>query len=596
MHKRSFILMNCVLLLGALALNANAQTWNNTGALGTARSLHTATLLTNGKVLVVGGFTPDGQVTATAELYDPATGQWSATNSPGTPRVNHIAVRLLNGKVLIASGGNGQFGVALTSAELYDPDTGNWSAAANLNVGRGVPKAILLADGKVLVVGGAGSATAEVYDPANNMWRSTGPMNSVRLLHTVTLLPDGRALTVGGNSTSATLRSAEVYNPASNNWTLTGQLSHARQVHAAVSLSNGQVLVSGGAPAGNNPFLTQAELYDPASGQWSATGSMTTPRANHTLTLLPNGNVLAAAGSAADSGARLRNAELYNPATGNWAATADLNATRTNHTATLLSNGKVLVAAGSGDSGQINTAELYGSAAPALASVSAASFAAGGAPESIIAAFGVNLAASVQAASSTPLPTELAGVSVRIRDSAGVERLAPLFFVSPQQINYLIPAGTATGAAQVNISSGAAGVIEITNTAPGLFAANANGQGIAAALALRVRADGSLSYEPVARLDGGGFVAAPIDLGPESDQVFLILYGTGLRQRSSQGAVSCRLGSVTSEVLFAAAAPDFTGLDQVNVRISRSLAGRGEVSVEMNVDGRSANVVRVNIR
>jgi uncharacterized protein (TIGR03437 family) len=259
----------------------------------------------------------------------------------------------------------------------------------------------------------------------------------------------------------------------------------------------------------------------------------------------------------------------------------------------------VLVAGGSG-----NSAELFDGGTATVANVSAASFAAGGtlASESIAAAFGANLAADTQTAPSLPLPTQLAGVSVKIRDSAGAEQVAPLFFVSPGQINYQVPPGTTAGLASVTVTRDdsivAAGLVEIAGVAPGLFSANQSGQGVAAALALRLKADGSQQFEPVARLDPAQnhFVAEPIDLGPETDQVFLVLFGTGIRFRSSLSAVTSTIGGTSSEVLFADAAPGFVGLDQVNLRLPRSLLGRGDVGVVFSVDGKAANTVRVSIR
>jgi hypothetical protein len=122
--------------------------------------------------------------------------------------------------------------------------------------------------------------------------------------------------------------------------------------------------------------------------------------------------------------------------------------------------------------------------------------------------------------------------------------------------------------------------------------------GGAVALALRIMADGSQSFEPVAQFDSAQnrFVSVPIDLGPATDQVFLVLYGTGLKYRSSLSAVSCSIGGVNSEVLFVGAAPVFAGVDQVNVRLPRSLAGRGEVDIALFVDSKAANHVRVGVR
>lgn len=248
----------------------------------------------------------------------------------------------------------------------------------------------------------------------------------------------------------------------------------------------------------------------------------------------------------------------------------------------------------------------------AVASVSAASFIGTGfAPESIVAAFGQGLAGSIEIGNTVPLPTTLAGTSVVVRDSAGfdslanpaaTDRLAPLFFVSPGQINLQIPPGTPPGVATINVLRGgavvASGVVQISSVAPGLFAANASGQGVAAAVVFRRRADGSESFEPVAQFDQAQnrLVPLPIDLGPESDQVFLILYGTGFRFNSGLQAMTVSIGGVNSEVFFASAAPGFVGLDQANVRLSRSLIGRGEVDVVMIVDGMQANVVKVAIK
>ncbi len=238
-----------------------------------------------------------------------------------------------------------------------------------------------------------------------------------------------------------------------------------------------------------------------------------------------------------------------------------------------------------------------------VANVSAASFTGEAlASESIVAAFGLSLATRIEIANTLPLPTTLAGTTIKVKDSAGTERAAPLFFVSPGQINFLIPPGTANGATMITVTSGngavSMGNVNITAVAPGLFTANASGQGVAAATALRVKADGTQTFEPVSRFDPALnlFVPVPIDLGPESDQVFLILFGTGWRFRSALPAISCSIGGVNTEVLYAGPQGDLVGLDQLNVRLSRNLIGRGEVNVMLSMDGRAANTVRLNVK
>jgi uncharacterized protein (TIGR03437 family) len=248
-----------------------------------------------------------------------------------------------------------------------------------------------------------------------------------------------------------------------------------------------------------------------------------------------------------------------------------------------------------------------------VASVSAASFlGAQIAPESIVAAFGVGLATAVAAAPSLPLPTTLLGTTVTVTDSANVERLAPLFFVAPSQVNYQVPPGAADGAATVTVAVNGnivgAGTMTIAKVAPGLFSANANGQGAAAAVVLRIR-NGVQTFEPVATFDTGQnrFVPVPIDLGPESDTVYVLFYGAGFRNRTRAENIRVRFtpaagGNDVVKTLNPSlfedgfAAPGFVGRDQANVVLPRTLIGSGLVNVVLTVDGKDTNVVQLSIR
>ena len=176
--------------------------------------------------------------------------------------------------------------------------------------------------------------------------------------------------------------------------------------------------------------------------------------------------------------------------------------------------------------------------------VSAASFTATVAPNSIASVFSLGLGSSTNIASTAPLPTKLGGLEVKVRSATGVERLAPLFFTSPEQINFLIPAGTNAGTATLFINGTLNyGTVQIAPVAPGFFTANAGGQGLAAAVALRIKPDGTQRYEPVVEFDPvqNRIVARPIDLGVEGDQVFLLLFGTGIRGRNALTEVAVRL-------------------------------------------------------
>ncbi|MBK9315806.1 MAG: Ig-like domain repeat protein [Acidobacteria bacterium] len=237
-----------------------------------------------------------------------------------------------------------------------------------------------------------------------------------------------------------------------------------------------------------------------------------------------------------------------------------------------------------------------------VVNVSAASFLeAGLASEAITSAFGTNLTVSTQVATSAQLPTLLAGTRVFVRDSANVERLAPLFFIAPSQINYQIPMGTSAGPATVTVALNdqamATATAQIAMAAPSLFAANANGQGVAAAVALRVRPDGTQIYEPISVFDQtqNRFVSRPISMGADNEQVYLVLFGTGIRHRSALSNVSVTIGGVNATVEYAGLQNGFVGLDQVNIRLPRALAGRGEVDIMLTVDGKQSNIVKFNV-
>lgn len=244
------------------------------------------------------------------------------------------------------------------------------------------------------------------------------------------------------------------------------------------------------------------------------------------------------------------------------------------------------------------------SAVRVVVSVSAASFSgsSGLAPEAIAATFGTDQATAVHVASTTPLPLSLGGTTVLVKDSLGVGRLAQLFFVSAGQVNFLVPAGTANGTATITVTNAqgkvSIGTAAVSSVAPGVFSANSDGQGVAAALTLRIRGDGSQVLEQVAGFNAaeGKFVALPIDLGPPTDQVFLLIFGTGLRFNSALTNVSASVDGVLEEVLYAGAQGAFAGLDQVNVRLSRNLTGRGLVDVLLTVDGKTANTVKIHLK
>ncbi|WLT32291.1 kelch repeat-containing protein [Geothrix sp. PMB-07] len=334
---------------------AGSGTTVSTGSMATPRAYHTATLLKNGQVLVVGG--SDGSLAlASAELYDPATGAFTATGSLVTARQQHSATLLADGKVLIAGGVN--LGATLASAEVYDPAAGTFTATGNLAAARSDHSATLLASGKVLMVSGRDLgtyvATAEVYDPAAGTFSATtsAPL-ATRATHTATLLGNGKVLVAGGFRASA-LSTSELYDPATGAFTAAASMSAARSYHSATLLPNGQVLMAGGSAS------VQAELYNPATGTFTASGSLAAARSFwHTATLLATGKVLVFGGRGTGTPAPiLASGELFDPATGLFSATGSLGTARELHTSIALPNGKVLVVGGVGF-GYLASAELY---------------------------------------------------------------------------------------------------------------------------------------------------------------------------------------------------------------------------------------------
>ena len=219
--------------------------------------------------------------------------------------------------------------------------------------------------------------------------------------------------------------------------------------------------------------------------------------------------------------------------------------------------------------------------------------------EAIVSVFGQALATTTEAATTLPLPTNLGGTRVLVRDAAGIERAAPLFYVSPLQVNYQIPPGTSPGIATVTVQSAAqvvsTGTIHIQSVSPALFAANQDGAGAAALAILRVKANGERSYEPSLQWNATRtrLIPLPIDLSPAGDEVFLELYGTGIR--GHRGNVRATVGGETVPVLYAGVAPGFVGLDQVNVSLPRYLIGRGESTLQLFVDGSAANSVTISL-
>ncbi|XXT14270.1 kelch repeat-containing protein [Sorangium sp. So ce429] len=336
-------------LSSAEIFDPSSLTWTAAASMSVNRDSHAATLLQDGRVLVAGGTVSMSSLstTATVEVYDPGTNAWTGLQSMSDQRTLHTTTLLANGRVLVTGGRwySPSGTVDLASAEVYDPAATLWVSTPSMANAHGWLSATLLHDGRVLAAGtdGVWDETADLYDPATNTWTPAAPMNWDHSLHTMTRLGNNKVLVAGGDTTNVSLN-AELYDPATNTWSSVGSSTIGRSQHTATLLQDGKVLLIGGIVAGSfTTVMATTTLYDPATNTWAAKASMSTPRVGHTATLLGNGKVLVAGGS---STTELATAELYDPATNTWSSAASMSDPRWYHSATMLSNGNVMVVAG----------------------------------------------------------------------------------------------------------------------------------------------------------------------------------------------------------------------------------------------------------
>jgi hypothetical protein len=337
----------CIAWVITMAPLTAESTWRFGARMNQARAGHTATLLPDGRVLVVGGIT-DGRVpnteTRIAELYDPQSRTWRMTQPLVTARWLHTATLLPDGRVLVAGGT-----ARRTASEIFDPVTEKWSSAGGPGAGFG-HTATLLEDGRVLIAGGLwtdGSLSGNVvFDAATGAWSPTAAPRIARFNHTATLMADGRVLAVGGieqtnyfEEGGPPIDLAEWYDAKSDRWSVAGSLPEEMMAHTATLLPGGKVLIAGGSA---RPYV-----FDPATGVWTAM-TLYGPAYSPAAILLPQGKVLFTGGvrGRVNRGPVTGTTQWFDASRDMWTQTHVLQAARGWHTATLLRDGTVLVAGG----------------------------------------------------------------------------------------------------------------------------------------------------------------------------------------------------------------------------------------------------------
>lgn len=250
-----------------------------------ARMWQTLTTLRSDLVLVVDGTErrPDGwHALAYAETFEPWSHTWRTVRAPAFPRSDHSAVLLNDGRVLVIGGNDGPQWVR--QSEIYDPLTDRWKQAAPLPVGRTRFTAVTLPDGRVLVAGGLAQPgpstdTTLLYDPATDSWSDGPRMLARRAIYAAVTLPDRDILFIGGQEDGS--NTAERYDIRAQRFVYAGTLASPRMYGQAAVLADGTVVYAGGIAIPPRGFVPTADVerWDPRTNAWTASAPLNVGRA-----------------------------------------------------------------------------------------------------------------------------------------------------------------------------------------------------------------------------------------------------------------------------------------------------------------------------
>lgn len=591
--------------------NPASNSWTSTGLakMPVGFSSHDAAFL-NGRIYVPGGMT-NGALSASHYVYDIAANSWAAQSDVPAVTYSYALAADAQRSVLYLTGGIGGAGVATTIARTFNPQTNAWADLPIMKNARYGHRAAVI-DGKLFVIGGYGVSGGllnnEVFDFASQKWSAIANLNRPRAFAASAVVQDANGnpylLLVGGEdpNTRAILQSADVYDVRRNVWFA---LDNSFNLNTARTQLTGAVLngyfyaVGGGTVSATSP-VSNASIERLNVQNFAASSDGQPPA------LAVPATQIAIAGRELEFEVVANDLNSSNPlilSADGLPASANFTTSNSGNnnargmlrwTPNDADNGKSFVVSFTATDGQfseIKNVTIKVVTASPLAVVNAASYSLGAIPaDSIATAFGTNLAVRSETAQSLPLPTELSGTTLTIN---GIP--AQLLYVSPTQINFVVPSTVAAGTATVIVSnptgSYALGTTQITNASPSIFSADSTGRGDAAA---------------VATADGINYETGPFSVSINGRQNILLLFGTGFRhaQASNPGdengvaeAVKVTIDGQEARVLYAGSQHQFIGLDQLNVEMPGNLqpgTRRAEVVVYLN--GVEANRVTIPLK
>ncbi|MCG3159684.1 MAG: hypothetical protein JMDDDDMK_00699 [Acidobacteria bacterium] len=595
---------------------ASAPAWSSEGLAQLPIVINAIEATTiNGKIYVPGGFIPQGTNTAVdrnTRVYDIAANSWSTQTPPPTGVGQYAIATDAQQGIFYVTGGS-DLTSAITNVQAYNVTTNSWQALPPMKTARFGHEAALI-NGKLYVAGGSGGAAdCEAYDFQTGQWSPIASLNQARF-HAVSAVARDNSgqffwLVFGGadpGNTSVTLNSAEAYDVANNRWiVLDGSFSlpGARTFINGAALGGFYYAVGGAATTTSSSSLTTNERLNlaPAGGFTLINPNqpplVVVPAApqiaipNQELKFAVSGQDLGSGAPISLTAEGLPGGAVFNAANDtNNAARGEFRWTP--QSSDVGRSFTVDFTASDGILKDVKSVVIRVVATTPLTAVNAADFRLGPlAADSIAAAFGVNMANRVEIAQSLPLPTSLAGTTLTIN---GVP--APLFFVSPGQINFVVPSTVEPGSATIIVSSPmgtySLGGVQIVASSPAIFTADATGKGDAAALAT---------------IDGVSFQRQPFDVLVNGKPNVLVLFGAGIRHAPATDpnddngvaeSVSVTIDGKAAQTLYAGAQGSFAGLDQINVEMPLALAGAGprRVEVVVKVNNAAANLVTIQIK